>query len=89
MASELQFDEVTRKRWAYSGHIGIAASVLQNVSVAGVVVNDTFVSRIVLRFWAGTAANLGPCCNNPISAEPMVESKKEYLAIAKAYQLGW
>jgi len=71
MASELRFDEVKRKRWAYGGHIGIAASVLRNIGVAGVVVNDTFVSRIVFRFWARTMANLGPCCNNPISAEPM------------------
>ena len=88
MASELRFDEVTRKRWAYGGHIGIPASVLRNVSVAGIVVNDTLASRFVFRFWAGKAVNLGPCCNSPKSAEPMVESKKEYLAIAKAYRLG-
>jgi len=89
MALELRFDEVTRKRWAYGRHIGIAASVLRNISVAGVVVNDTLVSRIIFRFWAGTAVNLCPCCNNPISAEPMVESKQEYLGIVKAYRLGW
>jgi hypothetical protein len=40
MASELRFDKVTRTRWDYGGHIGIAASVLQNVGVAGVVVTD-------------------------------------------------
>ena len=86
MASELRFDEVTRKRWAYGGHIGIAASVLRNLSV---VVNNTFVSRIVFRFWVGTAANPGPCCNDTISAEPTVKSKGEYLGISKAYRLGW
>jgi len=71
MASELWFDEVRRKRWAYGGHIGIAASILRNVGVAGVVANDEVVSRIIYRFWAGTAAKPGPCCNNPISAEPV------------------
>jgi hypothetical protein len=39
MASELWFDEVMRKGWAYAGHIGISTSVLRNVGVAGVVGN--------------------------------------------------